>query len=148
MVIDEDTKNLVRRDTDLHLYLSDGPDIFSFSDLLSLYGFSFIKTDDRFKDEPSVDYFKWRILPISDAGFDLLFFHDLFKDDLNYGKFDSFIIINGSQQSSNEDLAMIDTIALLLLNRYGGRLHNPHRIDKITTSFLLSGKPFSGLTTN
>lgn len=133
---------MTRKDTDLHLYLSKGPDIFSFSDLLTLYGFSFLETDDRFKDEPTVDHFVWNQEPLSGSGFKLLFFHDLFKDDLNYGKFDSFIIINGHQDSSPEDFAMIDIIALLLLNRYGGRLHNPQRVNKITTSFLLSGKPF------
>jgi hypothetical protein len=52
--------------------------------------------------------------------------------------------MSGSQESSEIDLQMVDIVALLLLSRYGGRLHNPQRIDKISTSFLLSGKPFSG----
>jgi len=133
------------KDTDLHLYLENGPDVYTFPDLLSLYGFSFVKTEDRFKEEPTADCFEWKLPPISGEGFKLLFFHDLFKDDLNYGKYDTFVVISASSSSTEADYHMIDIISLLLLSRYGGRLHNPQRTDKISTSFLLSGTPFSGL---
>jgi len=134
------------KDTDLHLYLKNGPDVYTFPDLLSLYGFSFVRTEDRFLDEPVSDYFEWKLPPVSGEGFQLLFFHDLFKDDLNYGKYDSFVVMSGSSQSSDDDLKMIDVFTLLLLSRYGGRLHNPQRIDKISTSFLLSGTSFAGFS--
>lgn len=134
------------KDTDLHLYLKNGPDVFTFPDLLSLYGFEFIRTEDRFLEEPVSDYFQWSLDPISEGGFQLIFFHDLFKDDLNYGKYDSFVVMSGNSASSKDDLNMIDVFSLLLLSRYDGRLHNPQRIDKISTSFLLSGKPFAGFS--
>jgi hypothetical protein len=83
---------------------------------------------------------------MSGSGFNLLFFHDLFKDDLNVGKYESFVIMCGDSNSSDVDFNMIDVMALLLIGRFGGRLHNPQRIDKISTSFLLSGKTFSGIS--
>jgi len=131
------------RDTDLHVYLERGPDVGTFSDLLSLHGFTYCKTESSGSSEPVTDYFEWKLPPISDAGFKLLFFHTLFPDDLNVGKYESFIIMCADSESSEGDFSMIDTMALLLLSRYGGRLHNPQRIDKISTSFLLSGKIFS-----
>ena len=134
------------KDTDLHVYLERGPDVGSFSDLLSLYGFEYSKTVDSISNEPVTDYFTWKMAPISGSGFSLLFFHDLFSDDLNIGRYESFVIMCGDAKSSLEDKHMIDLMALLLLSRYGGRLHNPQRIDKISTSFLLSGKTFSGFS--
>lgn len=132
------------QDTDLHIYLERCPDIATFSDLLTLFGFQYEKTVDRSGVEPPTDYFTWSLRPISGSGFKLLFFHELFSDDLNRGKFEAFIIMCGDHKSSPEDLAMIDVVALLLLDRYGGQVHNPQRLDKITTSFLLSGKTFPG----
>jgi hypothetical protein len=132
------------KDTDLHLYLERGPDTDTFSDLLSLYGFLYDKSVQGTSLEPPADYFTWNLPGVSDAGFRLLFFHSLFSDDLNKGKFESFIILSGYSDSSDIDFNMIDITSLLLIQRYGGRIHNPQRIDKISTSFLLSGRPFSG----
>jgi len=134
------------RDTDLHVYLERGPDVSTFSDLLSLHGFTYNKTVNSASSEPVTDYFKWKLEPLSGSGFKLLFFHNLFPDDLNVGRYEAFVIMCGDSNSSDEDLNMIDVTALLLLSRYGGRLHNPQRIDKISTSFLLSGKNFSGFS--
>jgi len=132
------------KDTDLHVYLEQGPDTETFADLLSLYGFEYLKTMKSVNSEPVTDYFSWKKAPISGNGFRLLFFHTLFSDDLNVGKYESFVILSGDQESSIPDFNMIDTIALLLIERYGGRLHNPQRIDKISTSFLLCGTSFDG----
>lgn len=132
------------QDTDLHIYLNQSPNVETFSDLLSLYGFKYDKTVLATSQEPTTDYYKWKMDHVSDSGFSLLFFHTLFPDDLNFGKHKSFIIFSGDAKSSDSDLVLIDVFALLLLKRYGGHLHNPQKLDKISTSFLLSGKPFSG----
>lgn len=137
---------MLAKDTDLHLYLERCPDTETFADLLSLYGFSYIKSVPSTTLEPPHDHFAWNIPGASDKGFQLLFFHSLFSDDLNKDKFEAFVILSGYQDSSDIDFSMIDITSLLLLQRFGGRIHNPQRIDKISTSFLLSGKPFVGFS--
>lgn len=132
------------RDTDLHIYLKDKPNVETLSDLLTVFGFKYTKTVEATNFEPTTDFYTWKLSPISKSGLQLLFFHDLFPDDLNSGKFEAFIIICGDLESSDEDLVMVDIFSLLLLQRYGGKLHNPYRLDKISTSFLLSGKSFTG----
>lgn len=130
------------RDTDLHIYLTRRPDPDIFSDLVSIFGFKYVKTVPNIGVEPCTDYYKWSLNPLSGSGLQLLFFHDLFSDDLNTGKFESFVIVCGDSQSSDTDLMMVDIFSILILNHYGGRIHNPQKIDKISTNFLLSGKSF------
>ena len=101
------------------------------------------KTVEKTKTEPHTTYFSWKLPEISGAGFQLLFFNTLFSDDLNRGFYESFIILSGYQHSSTADLNMIDVMAVLILNRYGGKLHNPQRIEKISTNYLLSGEVYS-----
>lgn len=129
--------------TDLHLYLDVRPPETTFFALLDLYGFSFEKTVEKTKIEPHTAYFNWKLQGVSSSGFRLLFFDSLFSDDLNKDTYESFIIISGYVDSSLADLNMIDIISILILNRYGGKLHNPQKIDKISTNYLLSGAVFS-----
>ena len=131
------------KSTDLHLYLDTCPPETTFFALLDLYGFTFNKTVEKTKTEPHTTYFSWKLPEISGAGFQLLFFNTLFSDDLNRGFYESFIILSGYQHSSTADLNMIDVMAVLILNRYGGKLHNPQRIEKISTNYLLSGEVYS-----
>lgn len=134
---------LMSKATDLHLYLKQRPGETVLFALLDLYGFSMGREVDKSKTEPKTTYFKWNLPGVSSAGFQLLFFDTLFPDDLNLDSYESFIIMSGYSDSSVADFSMLDTMAVLLLNRYGGRLHNPQRIEKISTSYLLSGSHFS-----
>jgi len=133
------------KDTDLHLYLEAPPKIDIFMCVLDKYGFVFNNSVERTKTDPQTYFFTWK--PPVSSGFQLVYFDTLFPDDLNTGKYESFAILSGDQLSSNEDLVMLDSTASKLLNSYGGRLHNPHRIEKISTSYLLSGEQFSILNT-
>lgn len=129
--------------TDLHLYLDQRPAESNFPELLELYGFTYVKEVEKTKAEPHTTYFSWSLPSLSSTGFKLLYFDTLFPDDLNFGTYESFVILSAYKNSSETDFKMLDVMAVLLLNRYGGRLHNPQRIEKISTSYLLSGAPFS-----
>ena len=128
------------KDTDLHLYLKETPEINVFVEVLDSYGFIATKVVEKTKTEPTTYFFNWK--PYSSSGFQLVHFTTLFPDDLNAGKFATFTILSGYQQSSSDDLTMLDSIASNLLKSYGGRLHNPQRIEKISTNYLLSGEQF------
>ncbi len=134
------------KDTDLHVYLDRKPEPESFSAILEIYGFNFVKEHEPTKTDPMTRVYDWNTPGLSGAGFRLLHFDDLFSDDLNYGKYGSFVILSAHQDSSVIDFNMVDITAIFLLTRYGGRLHNPHRIEKISTSYFLSGVPFAGFT--
>lgn len=129
-------------DADLHVYLETKPSTEDIKAFLSVYGFSYLRTEEH-KAEPVTDYYRWKVPSENSYGFDLMYFHELFADDLNHGNYSRFIIMSASPRSKALDLSMIDTMAVMLLKEYGGRLHNPQRISKISTSFLLSGEPFT-----
>ena len=134
------------KDTDLHLYLNEEPEPKTFLEQVRPYGFIYTKTDEATKTDPTVDYYYWGSNTTRGSGFRLLFFHSLYPDDLNHGKFSSFLILSGHQSSSDLELSMVDAMSVMLIRQYGGFIHNPQRIDKISTGFLLSGTPFSKFT--
>jgi len=131
------------KDTDLHLYLDRAPHIHVLKHTLQSSNFSFVKEVERTKTDPQTYFFTWNAPALPSAGFDLIYFDALFTDDLNLGNYEAFIMLSGHQPSSRADLRMLDNTATSLLGKYGGRLHNPHRIEKISTSYLLSGEQFS-----
>ena len=131
------------KDTELHLYLNKSPEKDELNKLLPLYGFKFVKEIQPNKVEPVSYQWIWKVPQLSLNGFNLLFFTDVCKDDLNFGSYGSFVILSGYQNSSFIDLAMVDIVSVLLLSRYGGKVHNPQRIDKISTDILLSGAQFN-----
>ena len=128
------------KDTDLHLYLNEAPVVAALEE--SLVDFSFIldREVDRTKAEPHTYFFSW--VPDDSPGFQLIYFDTLFADDLNFGKFQSFAILSASQDSTDSDMDRLDTVAAHLLDVFGGHLHNPQRIERISTSYFLSGEQF------
>lgn len=133
------------KDTDLHLYLETRPDTNMLHNRLVHLGFKYEKTVEPTKSEPECHYWSWSVPTLSKDGFRLLHFEKLFPDDLNRGRYKCFMVLTGEQGSSPIDLQMIDIVSLLLITNYGGRVHNPQRLDKISTSFLLSGKPLGAI---
>lgn len=131
------------KDTDLHLYLDRAPHIHVLKHTLQSSNFVLNKEVERTKTDPHTYFFAWKPPAITSAGFELIYFDSLFTDDLNLGNFEAFIILSGHQTSTGADLKMLDITAASLLEKYGGRLHNPQRIEKISTSYLLSGEQFS-----
>lgn len=130
------------KDTDLHLYLDTAPHIESLKQTLLSSNFSFIREIEQTKTDPQTYIFGWKLPGIESSGFQLIYFSSLFPDDLNHGNYEAFTILSGYQSSSEADLHMLDITAATLLSNYGGRLHNPHRIEKISTSYFLSGEQF------
>jgi len=128
------------KDTDLHLYLNEAPVVAALEE--SLVEFSFIrgKEVERTKTEPHTYFFSWT--PDDSPGLQLIYFDTLFADDLNFGKFQSFAILSAYQDSTDSDMDRIDTAAAHLLDVFGGHLHNPQRIERISTSYFLSGEQF------
>lgn len=128
---------------DLHLYLKNRPSDTTFSAILEIYGFTEGKIVEATKTEPYHTYYSWQSPHLNSAGLQLIYFNNLFSDDLNYGSYSSFIILSTLHGSSSLDVGMVDIISVLLLDRYGGLVHNPQRIDKISTNYLLNGEMFS-----
>ena len=126
-------------DADLHLYLDRCPTSEEATALLDALGFRFLKEEGPTKVEPLSTHWQWKNAPLSEAGFKLVLFEEVCTDDLYHGQYEAFTIISGSQDSSPTDLTMIDITTHLLLSRYGGRLHNPYKINKISTDIFLSG---------
>ena len=126
-------------DSDLHLYLDRCPTSEETTSFLDALGFRFIKEASATKVEPLSTHWAWKAKPLSKDGFKLVLFEAVCSDDLNHGHYEAFIVMSGTQNSSTADLMMIDITAQLMLSRFGGRLHNPHKIHKISTDIFLSG---------
>lgn len=115
----------------LHLYLQDAPEDTEIQTLLEFYGFTSIKfVDNAGKSDPNESHWSWNHPPLSNSGFKLIHFDGLFKDDLHYGDYGAFVILEGSDSCSRVDLSYIDVITKFLIDRYGGMIHNPNSIGQ------------------
>lgn len=131
------------KDTDLHLYLTRAPLFHVLQDSLTSSNFTFVKEVERTKTDPHTYFFSWSMPGSISPGFQLVYFDSLFSDDLNSGNFEAFVVLSGYQTSSPADFRMLDNTAESLLRQHGGRLHNPQRIEKISTSYFLSGAQYA-----
>ena len=128
------------KDTDLHLYLNVAPVIDVLEESLVEFSFTLDREVERTKAEPHTYFFSW--VPDDSLGLQLIYFDTLFVDDLNFGKFQSFAILSAYQDSTESDFDAVDCVATHLLGVFGGHLHNPQRIERISTSYFLSGEQF------
>lgn len=119
----------------LHLYLKVCPSEDEINTILDFYGFELLKADrDTQTKDPKGYHWEWLHKPLSDAGFNLIFYHGVFPDDRYFEDYNSFIMIVGSQNSSDTDVAFMDIMSKFLLDRYDGILHNPS--SEVTSSYL------------
>lgn len=93
-------------------------------------------TDDV---EPDCHFWSWEQFPLSGGGIELLYFDGSFTDNTKYPDYEASVVIRGSLNGSEIDLAMVDITASLLLSRYGGVLHNPQRIDRKYPNLFING---------
>ena len=127
------------KDTDLHLYLNESPSVPVLEASIDDFHFTFVREIEKTKAEPHTYFYS---MLTGGSGVQLIYFSTLFVDDLNYGKFKSFAIVNASQASSEADFTLVDDVAARLLANFGGHLHNPQRIERISTSYFLSGEQY------
>ena len=128
------------KDTDLHLYLNESPDMPTLDYALDGFDFNFDREIERTKAEPHTYFFSRST--DGPSGIQLIYFSTLFTDDLNFGEFRSFVIINAFQDSPETDINLVDQVAARLLLAFGGHLHNPQRIERISTNYFLSGEQY------
>lgn len=116
----------------LHLYLKECPSEDEIRTILDFYGFRLLKADrDTETKDPKGYHWEWEHRPLSGNGFKLVFYHGVFPDDKYCETYNSFVMVLGSPNSSDIDIAFMDIITKFLLDRYEGIIHNP-------TSTLLS----------
>jgi hypothetical protein len=123
----------IMEDRFLHLYLTDIPEEAEIQTLLEFYGFDLEHTVPSDKDEPNEYHWKWCHRPLSGgAGVSLVYHDRLFSDDLYGGRYGTFVVLEGTADSSSIDLSVMDIVSKFLIDRYGGTIRNPNHQDAPT----------------
>lgn len=119
----------------VHLYLGEAPEDREIRTRLEFYGFKHLRSEqpDGTAD-PLAHYWHWRHAPLSGNGFSLTYFDGVFSDDRLSNGAGAVIWLEASKGSSPHDLAYLDIISKFLLDRFGGRIHNPN--DLLRSSYL------------
>lgn len=121
----------------VHLYLKEPPEDREIRTRLEFYGFRHVRSEEPDGSlDPLAHYWVWKHDPLSGDGFRLTYFDGLFPDDKNKDA-GAVIWLEASKNSSPHDLAYLDVITKFLLDRFGGRIHNPNDLSR---SAYLCGK--------
>lgn len=125
---------------DLHVYLDRDPEREEVHPFLETLGFTKVKTNQGSPEEPGFTLWTWKHDPLSSrSGIELYCFNYLHRDNLYCGKYATYYIFQGAADTTQHEVSIVDITAKLLLDKYGGVLHNLQRTDRKYPNVFLSG---------
>ena len=126
-------------DNALHIYLANKPAVTELGHFLKMFGFSYVPVEDSpAEGEPEAFEWRWALSPFEDHGFTLRYFNGLHHDSEYFGKCKALIVLDDSRDG-DISANMMDVMAAITLNRYGGILHNPTRLDARKPDYFICG---------
>lgn len=108
----------------IHVYLEDYPGDEELGTILQFYGFSLDRAVPQRDPDPDEFHWRWTHPPLSGSGFSLTVLNSLYKDDQFFGRYDTFMVLEATRESSVADITMIDVVSKFLIDRYGGQIIN------------------------